>query len=56
LPISSKAPLEVAFAAINVCPYTPTGNGSKMVEKQSSQWLPMSVSPGVIAPAAVFVM
>jgi hypothetical protein len=37
-------------------PYTLTGNGKVTCVVQSSQWLPISVPPGVIVPVLVDVV
>ena len=46
--VRSKLPLEATLAALKVCPYTLTGNASVIAVAQSSQWLVVSVVPGVI--------
>jgi hypothetical protein len=48
LPMRFKAPLELRFATLKVCPYTLTGNGKAILVLQSSQWFPVSVVPGMI--------
>jgi len=41
---------------LKVCPYTLTGNGKLKAVAQLSQWLPVSVTPGVIVfPVVVLV-
>ena len=46
--VRSKLPLEATLAPLKVCPYTLTGNGNVIAVTQSSQWLVVSVVPGVI--------
>src|SRR4051795_6320428 len=41
-------PFEPALATLYGVPYTVTGNGSVTLVIQSSQWLPMSLVPGII--------
>jgi hypothetical protein len=43
-------------AVTGAWPYTLTGNGRVMSVVQSSQWLPISVPPGVIVPVVVAVV
>lgn len=49
--VNCKLPLELTFAVVKVWPYTVIGKGSVIAVVQSSQWLPVSVVPGTIAPA-----
>ena len=46
--VRSKLPLEATLAPLKVCPYTLTRNGNVIAVTQSSQWLVVSVVPGVI--------
>jgi hypothetical protein len=45
-----SCPFEPAEAWLKIWPYRVTGKGSGMVVPQSSQLLPMSVTPGTSAP------
>ena len=45
-----------ATAVTGGLPYTLTGKGRVMSVVQSSQWLPISVPPGVIVPVVVAVV
>jgi hypothetical protein len=53
---SANEPLERTLALLKVCPYTVTGNGNVIRVTQSSQWFPVSVTPGTIVfPVVVLV-
>jgi hypothetical protein len=54
--VSCKLPLEPTFPVLNVWPYTLTGNGNVIAVVQSSQWLVVSVVPGVIVFPVVVVV
>src|SRR5688572_634646 len=43
-----RLPLELTLAVVNVWSYSRTGNGKAIAVVQSSQWLPVSVMPGMI--------
>jgi hypothetical protein len=45
-----------ATAVTGALPYTLIGKGRVMSVVQSSQWLPISVPPGVIVPVPVVVV
>src|SRR6266403_1566559 len=46
-------PFDPAFACVKLWPYSVTGKGSVTGVLQSSQWLPMSVTPGTRVPLPV---
>ena len=46
-------PFDPAFACVKLWPYSVTGKGSVTGVLQSSQWLPMSVTPGTRVPLSV---
>jgi hypothetical protein len=50
------SPFDPTVATETGAPYTLTGKGRLMSVLQSSQWLPVSVPPGVIVPVVVVVV
>ena len=46
----AKMPLDPTVALVKLVPYRVTENGSEMTVEQSSQWLPVSVTPGTSVP------
>ena len=51
----SSLPLELTFTLLKGCAYNVNENGRSMFVSQSSQWLPLSLTPGttVFVPVAI---
>jgi hypothetical protein len=53
--VNARFPFESTIALVYDVPYNPTVNGKLIGVVPSSAWLPVSVVPGTIVPAAVLV-